>query len=145
MAADRTQAGCDLQTLTVDDAEDLRLEIEGLRGSLFKLSEACLRLSQSLDPEAVLQGVIEGARSLTEARYGALLTFNASGEIETLITSGMTPEERGKLGDLPQGRGLLQHLNELEEPLRLAEIASHPNSVGFPDERVSGFPGPASG
>ena len=119
--------------LTVAEAEDLRRENEGLRESLFRLSEACLRLSQSLDPEAVLQGVIESARSLTEARYGALLTFGASGEIETLITSGMTLEERGRLGDLPKGRGLLRHLNEMGEPLRLANIASHPNSVGFPE------------
>ena len=69
---------------------------------------------------------------LTDARYGALVAFDASGGIETLITSGITPEERGRLGDLPKGLGLLQYLNEIEEPLRLADIASHPRSVGFP-------------
>ena len=36
------------------------------------------------------------------------------------------------MGDLPKGLGLLQYLNEVEDPLRLANIASHPRSVGFP-------------
>ena len=54
-----------------------------------------------------------------------------SGGIE--ITSGITPEERPRFGDLPKGLGLLQYLNEIEGPLRLADIASHPRSVGFPE------------
>ena len=55
------------------------------------------------------------------------------GGIETLITSGITPEERPRFGDLPKGLGLLQYLNEIEGPLRLADIAGHPRSVGFPE------------
>ena len=80
----------------------------------------------------MLQGVIDSARSLTNARYGALIAFDQSGGIENLITSGITPEERPRFGDLPKGLGLLQYLNEIDEPLRLADIASHPRSVGFP-------------
>ena len=99
---------------------------------LSKLSEASLRINESLDFDAVLQGVIDSARSLTNARYGALIAFDQSGGIENLITSGITPEERPRFGDLPKGLGLLQYLNEIEEPLRLADIASHPRSVGFP-------------
>ena len=34
---------------------------------------------------------------------------------------------------MPKGLGLLQYLNEIEGPLRLADIASHPRSVGFPE------------
>ena len=36
------------------------------------------------------------------------------------------------MGDLPRGLGLLQYLNEIEEPLRLADLAGHARSVGFP-------------
>ena len=36
------------------------------------------------------------------------------------------------MGDLPKGLGILGYLNEVEGPLRLADIASHPRSVGFP-------------
>ena len=34
---------------------------------------------------------------------------------------------------MPKGLGLLKYLNEIEGPLRLADIASHPRSVGFPE------------
>ena len=118
--------------VTLEEADSLRRENEALRDRLSRLSEASIRITENLDHDAVLQGVIDEARLLTDARYGALVAFDDSGGIETLITSGITPEERGRLGDLPKGLGLLQYLNEVEEPLRLANIASHPRSVGFP-------------
>ena len=119
--------------VTLEEADSLRRENEALRERLSGLSEASLRISRSLDVDTVLQGVIDGACSLTKARYGALVAFDDSGGIETLITSGVTPEERPRFGDLPKGLGLLQYLNEIEGPLRLADIASHPRSVGFPE------------
>ena len=119
--------------VALQEADDLRRENEALRDRLSGLSEASLRISRSLDLDTVLQGVIDGACSLTRARYGALVAFDDSGGIETLITSGITPEERPRFGDLPKGLGLLQYLNEIEGPLRLADIAGHPRSVGFPE------------
>ena len=119
--------------VALQEADELRRENEALRDRLSGLSEASLRISRSLDLDTVLQGVIDGACSLTRARYGALVSFDDSGGIETLITSGVTPEERPRFGDLPKGLGLLQYLNEIEGPLRLADIAGHPRSVGFPE------------
>ena len=75
----------------------------------------------------------DSARSLTDARYGALVVFSDLGAIEKLITPGMSPEELQQLRNLPKGLGLLGHLNEVREPLRLRDIASHPKSVGFPE------------
>ena len=97
------------------------------------MAEACLHIASNLDIDAVLQGVIDSARSLTDARYGALVSFDDSGGIEDIVISGMTPEERRRLGPLPQGLGLLGYLSEIREPMRLADIASHPRSVGFPE------------
>ena len=57
------------------DSEDLLQEIESLRTRLSKLSEASCLVSESLDLDVVLQRVINFARSLTGARYGALLTY----------------------------------------------------------------------
>ena len=119
--------------VTLEEADSLRRENEALRDRLSRLSNASLRITEYLDHDAVLQGVIDGACSLTRARYGALVAFDDSGGIETLITSGVTPEERPRFGDLPKGLGLLKYLNEIEGPLRLADIASHPRSVGFPE------------
>ena len=111
----------------------MRPETEALRDRLSRLSEASLRITETLDLDTILQGVIDGARSLTGARYGALLILDDAGRMQDLVTSGMTPEERRRLGALPKGLGLLGYLSEIEGPLRLAEIASHPSSVGFPE------------
>ena len=72
---------------------------------LSRMAEACLRIASNLDIDAVLQEVIDGARSLTDARYGALVSFDDSGGIRDLVTSGMTPEERRRMGALPKGLG----------------------------------------
>ena len=100
---------------------------------LLKLSEASLRITQDLDLDTVLQGVIDGARMLTGARYGALLTIDSSGGMQDLITSGLTPEEQTSIASVPKGLGLLGYLTEIQEPLRLKDIAGHPRSVGFPE------------
>ena len=120
------------QEASLEEADRLRREIDALRNRLTRMREASLRINESLNLPTVLQEVIDSACSLTGARYGALVAVADSGEIETLITSGITPEDRPRFGELPEGLGLLQYLNEIEEPLRLADIASHPRSVSFP-------------
>ena len=117
----------------MDEVANMGPETEALRSRLSRLSEASLRITETLDLDTILQGVIDGARSLTGARYGALLILDDAGRMQDLVTSGMTPEERRRLGALPKGLGLLGYLSEIEGPLRLAEIASHPSSVGFPE------------
>ena len=119
-------------TRPVDD-NDLLYEIESLRTRLSELSEASRLVSESLDLDVVLQKVIDNARSLTGARYGALLTYEKSGGIQDFITSGLSPTEIERLDTLPQGLGLLGYMNEIREPLRLSDISHHPKSVGFPD------------
>ena len=100
---------------------------------LSRMADVCLSIASNLNIDAVLQGVIDGARSLTGARYGALVSFDDSGGIRDLVISGMTPEELQGMGSPPKGLGLLGYLNEVPRPLRLRDIASHPKSVGFPD------------
>ncbi len=111
----------------------LRREIETLRARFDRMSEISRRANESWDLDAVLQEIVDGARSLTDARYGAVGVFDDSGRLREFITSGITPEERSLLGDLPRGLGLLGHLNKIPEPLRLADLAQHSSSVGFPE------------
>ncbi len=115
------------------EASMLRQENAELKKRLSRLIDASRRISGSLDTDTVLEEVIESARSLTGARYGVLLTYDEHGGVRDVFTTGMTAEERGALQDSPTGQGLLGYLNEIEEPLRLADIASHPESVGFPE------------
>ena len=115
------------------ESSHLLQSIESLRTRLSKLSEASLRVSETLDVNVVLKEVIDNARDLTGARYGALLTYEQSGGMQDFITSGLSAEEIERLNVLPKGLGLLEYINEIREPLRLADIASHPSSVGFPE------------
>ena len=108
-------------------------EVERLRARLVRMSEVSRRITESWELDTVLQGVVDGARSLTDARYGAVAVFDDTGRVREFITSGITSEERQLLGSLPKGLGLLGYLNEIQEPLRLADLTRHPRSVGFPE------------
>lgn len=108
---------------------EIKLRSEQLRA----LHDAALTLTTELDLAAVLQKVVELARELVHAQYGALGVLEANGEfIEQFITSGITPEQRAKLGALPRGHGLLGVLIHEGKPIRIPEISNDPRSSGFP-------------
>ena len=56
-------------------------EIEALQERLSRLSEASRRINESLDLDAVLQGVLDSARSLTAARYGVMTLLDDGGRV----------------------------------------------------------------
>ncbi len=114
------------------EASNLRDENEWLRKRLVLLSRLGRRIASSLDPDTVLQGVIDSACELTDAQFGALGVFGAQGRLEKFITHGLTDEERERIGKLPEGLGILGWLRDLQEPLRLGDLTTHPRSVGFP-------------
>ena len=76
------------------EGDRLRAENQMLRARLSGLTEAILRISDNLDLDIVLQEIVDSARSLTDARYGAITTLDESGELQDLLISGMTPEEK---------------------------------------------------
>ena len=114
-----------------DDSE--MREVDRLRSRLAMMSEVSRRITQSWDLNTVLQEVVDGARSLTDARYGAVGVLDDSGRIREFITSGITHEQRRLLGEPPRGLGVLGYLNEVQEPVRLADLTQHSHSVGFPE------------
>ena len=63
----------------MDQPEQLYREIETLRERLSRLSEASLRINESLDFDQVLQGALDFARSLTGARYGVMTLLDDAG------------------------------------------------------------------
>ena len=117
----------------MDELLRLKEANKDLKSRLAKLSEASLLITRSLDPKDILQGVADGARLLTDARYGALLVFDDAGNIENLSISGLSDEEIEAVGVLPEGQGILGYLNELEGPLRLTNVGEHPRSCGVPE------------
>ena len=115
------------------ESDGLRREYGALKDRLKKLSEATLRNSENLDFGVVLQEIVDNSRSLTGARYGALLTYDETGAIQDFTTSGLSAKELELLKTSTKGLGLLGSLNQVSKPLRISDIASHPSSVGFPE------------
>lgn len=106
--------------------------LERQNAELLALHGAGLDVSAELSLDAVLNKVVERARSLVGARYGALSVVNDDGSIETFLTSGVTAEERARIGAPPVGHGLLGVVLRGGEHLRLTDIGSDPRSYGFP-------------
>jgi signal transduction histidine kinase len=83
--------------------------------------------------EEVLRRVLIAAQELTGARYAALGLLNdARDALERFITVGIDEDERQAIGALPLGRGVLGELIANPRILRLADLAQHPHSYGFP-------------
>ena len=116
-------------------AEELQRENEALRERMSRLSQACLRINQSLDFNTVLNGILDSARSLTEARYGVMTLHDEAGRPQDFLSSGMTAEEARQLWDLPDGPLFFEYLGRIEEPLRLADLLGHIRSMGLPEFR----------
>ena len=100
---------------------------------LSKLSEASLRINESLDLDTVLQGVLDSARSLTGARYGGITTIDEAGQPKDFVTSGTTPEEHRALAETPDGPRFFEFLLGLSTPLRIPDMISHFRALGLPD------------
>src|ERR1700694_245611 len=97
------------------------------------LVEAGIALSSELSLDLVLQKIAEAAAELTGARYGALGVIDGSGTaLERFLTTGLDPEARATIGDLPLGRGILGVLIHDATALRLHDLSEDPRSVGFP-------------
>jgi signal transduction histidine kinase len=99
---------------------------------LLALHGAGLDVSAELSLDAVLNKVVERARTLVGARYGALSVVNADGSIQTFITSGISDSDRARIGAPPVGRGLLGVVLHEGESLRLPHIDKDSRSYGFP-------------
>lgn len=100
---------------------------------LFGLHRAGLAVVAELSLEAVLQQVVDQARMLVGARYGALSVIDADNRIEAFVTSGIPPEDRERIGSPPEGHGLLGVVLKEGQRLCVRDLGADPRSVGFPD------------
>ncbi|MCY4639276.1 MAG: response regulator [Chloroflexi bacterium] len=106
-------------------------EIAALRERLSRLSEASLCINESLDFDAVLQGVLDAARSLTAARYGIMTLLDDDGAVQDFLASGMTADEAEQLWLTPDRWRIFESLTGVSEPLRVPDLAEHVRSLGF--------------
>ena len=95
------------------------------------LTEAILRMSASLDLDTVLREAVNGARSLTGARVGMIITANDAGEWFDFISVGFTPEEEREIAVWPDRGRLFEHLRELSSTIRVPDLADYVRALGL--------------
>lgn len=109
-------------------------EAQELRERLAKFREAALRVNESLDLDAVLQGVLDSARDLTGGRYALIWLVDEFDELMACLTSGMTAEEsRGFLEEMPNRWELHEFLTGIEAPILLDDFQGHLAENGLPE------------
>ena len=103
--------------------------------TLRRVLEATLLLEANLDLADLLHHIVGEARSLANARYGALGVLDERGTATVdFLTSGLPADVESRLleGRLPTGKGVLGVLIKDPHPIRLAVLGDHPTSAGFP-------------
>ena len=104
-----------------------------LQHRLTKLVEANLQINDGLDLDIVLQRVLDNARSLIGAHYGALTTLDGSGQVEDFLASGLSAELAQQLEQNADGWDLFEYVNSAADPLRIADFGAYVDSLGMPD------------
>ncbi|WP_236833780.1 GAF domain-containing SpoIIE family protein phosphatase [Blastococcus sp. KM273129] len=96
------------------------------------LFETLASLHAGLTSRQILERVVHASRQLVDARFAALGIAGPDGTLVEFIHEGMDAEDTLLIGRPPQGLGLLGDLLSATDPVRVVDVAAHPNSVGLP-------------
>jgi signal transduction histidine kinase len=107
-------------------------QAERSAAQLRALDQAIRGIGGVLDVDRVLQLIVDRVRDLVAAQYAAIGIVDDDGAIERFITSGISDEQRRRIGELPRGRGLLGLIIRESRTYRVRDIAQHPERYGFP-------------
>lgn len=99
---------------------------------LSALDAAVRGIAGVLDLDRVLQLIVDRVREMADARYAALGIAGTDGRLTRFITSGMTAARRARIGNPPEGHGLLGLIIREGKTFRLADVAADPRSAGVP-------------
>jgi signal transduction histidine kinase len=106
-------------------------DVLAAQGRLRGLLRANASVAAELSLPVVLRRIVDVARELLGARYAALGVIGRDG-LEQFVQAGMDDDVVAQIGELPRGKGILGLLTREAVPIRLADIAGHPASAGFP-------------
>jgi signal transduction histidine kinase len=116
----------------IDQLIDRAGDVKRAQGRLRALLRAIETVSGELALEVVLRNVVESACELAGAQYGALGVIGNDGGLEQFIHVGIDDVTTTRIGNLPQGKGLLGALITDPRPIRLERMADDARSTGFP-------------
>jgi signal transduction histidine kinase len=115
------------------EVQERLAEIVKTRDRVQSLLDAVLAVGSGIELDSTLNRIVQAAADLVDARYGALGVLANTGDgLSEFVYLGIDADQRSLMGHLPEGRGLLGLLIHDPKPIRLADLSSHPASVGFP-------------
>jgi signal transduction histidine kinase len=117
---------------TIEELVERAQRVLTTQGRLRSLLRANRIVIEQLDIEEVLKRIVEAARDLVGARYGALGVIGPDGYLERFIHVGMSDELATQVGHLPHGVGILGAVIRDAAPIRLEHLRDDPRSSGFP-------------
>ena len=97
-----------------------------------RIGDAAVTVATGLELAEVLQHVVEAAAELLDARYAALGVIGDDRMLAEFVHTGFDGDIE-RIGHLPRGDGILGLLIRDARPLRLDDLTTHPQSVGFPE------------
>ncbi|MFE6196150.1 GAF domain-containing protein [Streptomyces sp. NPDC057838] len=136
-ARETREARVRLPQLRLDELlEELQARLDAARGTrdrVHSLLEAVLSVGRELDLEQALYSIVQAAAVLVDAQYAALGVIGPDGKrLSDFLTVGLTEEQIARIGNYPEGHGILGELIRHPEPLRLVKLSEHTASYGFP-------------
>ncbi|HEY7499476.1 MAG TPA: GAF domain-containing protein [Vicinamibacterales bacterium] len=108
-----------------------RLERDPEYRALRKLSERN-RKDPPRTPVDALQHVVDVAREMTHARYGALAVTGTNDYVEGFVVSGMDAKALAALKGPPQGHGPLGDMRQDGRSVYFGDVSVHAKAFGFP-------------
>lgn len=99
---------------------------------LLALDRAARDIYGELSLETILQKVIDQARVLLDAKYGAISIVDGTGQILQFLSSGLPRQVRDRIGHPPQGMGVLGMIMHGGKPMRIGDLGEHPKAAGMP-------------
>jgi signal transduction histidine kinase len=115
--------------------QDMTAAPGGAREAGLRLEQVCaatLAIASERSLPSLLQRIADVAREVTNARYAALGVVGEDGRLARFITSGISEEQRSRIGAPPHGHGFLGTMLRGTEPVRIARIQEDSRAAGFP-------------
>ncbi len=117
---------------TIEELVERAQRVLSTEERLRSLLHANRVVAEELALDEVLRRIAEAAVELVGARYGALGVIGRGGLLEQFIHVGMPESDADRIGNLPEGHGLLRAVIDTGAPIRLDHLGDDPRSVGFP-------------
>src|SRR3954463_2260972 len=120
-------------TELLDEVQERLATVARTQARVQHLLDAFLSVSTGLDLDSTLRRIVEAAVGLVDARYGALGVLRGDGGgLAAFVHVGIDDDLAARMGNLPEGKGVLGQLITEPYPLRIPDLSQHPSSVGFP-------------